>query len=98
MQITNNLNLPEPLVRAVSRHPRERRPSVISVTELIQPPQLRALSLQHEAELQEDAGDRIWAHLGTLLHGVLERNAKGLKDTVSEEALDMVRNRKIIDG
>ncbi len=87
MKITNNLNLPEPLVRAVSRHPRERKPGWISVTELIQPPQLRALTLKHESELTEDAGDRIWALLGTLLHGVLERNAKGLKDTVAEESL-----------
>lgn len=89
MQITNNLNLPEPLVRAVSRHPRRRQPGVISVTELIQPPQIRALTLRHSSELSEDAGDRIWALLGTLLHGVLERNAKGMKDTIAEESLEM---------
>lgn len=86
--ITNNLNLPEPLVRAVSRHPHERVPGRISVTELIQPPQIRALTLSHAGEINEDAGDRIWALLGTLLHGVLERNAKGLKDTIAEEALE----------
>lgn len=88
MQITNVNNLPEPLVRAVTRHPRESSPNRISVSELIQPPQLRALAKQHEGNLTEDAGDRIWSLLGTLLHGVLERNAKGLKDTVSEEALE----------
>lgn len=88
MRITNNLNLPAPLVRAVTRHPRERKPNVISVTELIQPPQLRALSLKHSDEIQEDASDRIWSLLGTLLHGVLERNAKGLKDTIAEETLE----------
>lgn len=88
MQITNVNKLPEPLVRAVTRHPRERKPNVISVTELIQPPQLRALTLAHGAEVVEDASDRIWALLGTLLHGVLERNAKGLKDTIVEEQLE----------
>lgn len=88
MQITNLSNLPEPLVRAVTRYPRERIPGRISVTELIQPPQLRALSIAHEGEISEDAGDRIWALLGTLLHGVLERNAKGLKDTIAEEQLE----------
>lgn len=88
MKITNNLNLPEPLVRAVTRHPRERKPNVISVSELIQPPQLRALTLKHADEITEDASDRIWSLLGTLLHGVLERNAKGLKDTIAEETLE----------
>lgn len=88
MQITNNSNLPEPLVRAVTRHPRESVPNRISVSELIQPAQIRALAKMHEASLTEDAGDRIWALLGTLLHGVLERNAKGMKDTISEEALE----------
>lgn len=89
MKITNLNNLPEPLVRAVTRHPRKREPNVISVTELIQPPQLRALTLAHAGEIIEDASDRIWALLGTLLHGVLERNAQGLKDTISEEQLEV---------
>ncbi len=89
MRITNLNNLPEPLVRAVTRHPRRREPNVISVSELIQPPQLRALALAHANEIVEDASDRIWALLGTLLHGVLERNAQGLKDTISEEELEV---------
>lgn len=88
MIVTNINNLPEPLVRAVTRHPRERIPGRISVSELIQPPQLRALSVKHDSELSEDASDRLWSLMGTLLHGVLERNAKGLKDTISEEALE----------
>lgn len=87
-RITNIHNLPEPLVRAVTRHPHDHVPGRISVTELIQPPQLRALSLAHKDEISEDASDRIWALLGTLLHGVLERNAKGLKDTIAEEELE----------
>jgi len=85
--ITNNLNLPAPLVQAVTRHPRERVPNRISVTELIQPPQIRALTLKHEAQIQEDAGDRLWALLGTLLHGALEVHAQGLKNLVSEGKL-----------
>lgn len=89
MKITNQAGLPEPLVRAVSRHSHEHVPNTISVTSLIQPPQIRALTLKHDGELSEDAGDRIWALLGTLLHGVLERNAKGLKDTVTEEELSI---------
>ncbi|MEK6280281.1 MAG: hypothetical protein AABN95_07980 [Acidobacteriota bacterium] len=88
MLITNTNNLPAPLVMAVTRHPRENTPGRISVSELIQPPQIRALSRLHDAELTEDASERIWALLGTLLHGILERNARGLKNTISEEALE----------
>lgn len=85
--ITNNLNLPAPLVQAVTRHPRERKPNRISVTELIQPPQIRALTLRHDGEISEDSSDRIWALLGTLLHGALETHAQGLKNLVSEGTL-----------
>lgn len=87
MEITNNLNLPEPLVRAVSRHPRKHDPNSISVSELILPPQIRALSVTHDAELSEDAGDRIWAMLGTLMHHALEKNAKGLSNVMAEQEL-----------
>lgn len=87
MNLTNRLGLPAPLVKAVTRHGHERKPNRISVTEMIQPPQIRALSIRHESSIEEDAGDRIWSLLGTLLHGVLERNAQGLKDAITEEAL-----------
>lgn len=87
-RITNVHNLPEPLVKAVTRHPHERVEGRISVTELIQPPQLRKLSIDHKDEIIEDAGDRIWSLLGTLLHGVLERNARDMENAVVEEALE----------
>lgn len=86
-KITNVLKLPEPLVRAVTRHPHDRIKNRISVSELIQPPQIRKLTIDHKDEIVEDASDRIWSLLGTLLHGVLERNAQGMKDTISEEEL-----------
>lgn len=89
MQITNNHNLPAPLVRAVSRHPRDRQPDTISVSELIQPIQLRALTLRHHAQLSEDASDRIWALLGDLLHYALEKNAKGLPNVITEQELSI---------
>lgn len=74
-------------MRAVSRHLREEAPDRISVTELIQPPQIRALSRKHDSSLSEDASDRIWSLLGTLLHGALEQNAQGLKNLISEGEL-----------
>jgi hypothetical protein len=90
--ITNNFQLPAPLVQAVTRHPRERVAARISVTELIQPPQIRALTLRHESQIREDASDRLWALMGTLLHGALEVHAQGLKNLVSEGKLTTVVN------
>lgn len=89
MKITNRLNLPAPLVNAVTRHPRERKPNTISVSELIQPPQLRALVQRYDSELEEDASDRLWALLGTLLHGVMEEHAKTVEGAVTEQELSM---------
>jgi hypothetical protein len=88
VKITNVNGLPEPLVRAVSRHAREHLPNHISVTELIQPPQLRALARKYDSELSEDASDRIWALLGTLLHQALEQHAQGLANLISEGFLE----------
>jgi hypothetical protein len=89
MQITNKAGLPAPLVAAVTRHPRPRRPNTISVSELIQPPQIRALTQKHYEGLTEDAADRIWALLGTLMHAALEGHAKALPNVISEEELSM---------
>ncbi len=73
MQITNLTRLPEPLVAAVSRK-REPQPGQISVTELISPPQMRALTLKHWNDLTEDASERIWATMGQLMHKLLEEH------------------------
>lgn len=90
MLITNNSNLPEPLVRAVTmRGDRKREPNTISVTQLIQPPQIRGLAMQYDSELTEDASDRIWALLGQLMAQALEKNAQGLDDHLAEEQLEL---------
>lgn len=86
MQITNLTNLPEPLVSAVSRK-REPRPGQISVTELISPPQMRALTLRHWAELTEDASDRIWATMGQLMHKLLEEHGRESNEHLIEHTL-----------
>ena len=66
---------------------RPRRPKRISVTELITPPQLRALTLKHWDDLQEDASDRIWAAVGTLMHTMLEKHGD-ISDHLSEQFLE----------
>ncbi|HEX8556717.1 MAG TPA: PD-(D/E)XK nuclease family protein [Pyrinomonadaceae bacterium] len=75
MIITNKTNLPAPLVSVVSQE-RMPRPDVISVTQLIGPPQIRLLTLNHWGELEEDASDRIWSTMGRLMHQLLESHAR----------------------
>lgn len=88
MKITNITGLPEPLVAAVSQ---VRKPLLnqISVTELIGPPQIRQLSLKHWDEITEDASERLWAAIGTLMHQLLERHAD-LPGYQSERTLETV--------
>jgi len=86
MQITNLTNLPEPLVSAVSGSRRPAR-GQISVTELIKPPQMRALTLAHWHELSEDASDRIWAALGQLMHKLLEEHGRDSATHLAEHTL-----------
>jgi hypothetical protein len=86
MQITNLTNLPGPLVSAVVGQ-REPQPGHISVTELISPPQMRALMLKHWHELTEDAADRIWATLGQLMHKLLEEHGRESAEHLAEHTL-----------
>lgn len=79
MKLTNHYNLPAPLVAALA-YDDYVCSTRYSVTRLIQPPQLRILTERHEAELTEDASDRIWRMFGKVAHGVLERAAQSVID------------------
>jgi hypothetical protein len=84
MKVTNKHNLPEAVYNAVSKvfPPRSGR---ISVTDLINPPCMRTLKMQHWAELEEDAADRIWLLFGSAIHSVLEGGAP--EDSLAEEKM-----------
>jgi hypothetical protein len=97
MQITNLTRLPEPLVNAVSRK-REPRQGIISVTELISPPQMRALTLKHWSELTEDASDRIWATMGQLMHKLLEEHGRESREHLIEHTLTSEVEGLIVTG
>lgn len=70
--ITNRQGLPAPLVNAIRNDPYSRGDSDISVTQLIQPPQLRRLLKGRQVE--EDAADCVWRLLGQAMHTILERD------------------------
>src|SRR3990167_135325 len=75
MRITNNYKLPWQLVKAVESFEHHKRGD-FSITELLQPTQLWALRKRHDAELEEDAADRLWVLLGQGLHKVLDMGGK----------------------
>lgn len=87
MKITNNYDLPEAVVRAVTQDPYTYTGN-ISVTQLISPPQLRWLFIRHNDKLEEDVVDNIWRLLGSAVHGILERAVSKHSADLQEERLD----------
>ena len=73
MKLTNRLGLPDAIVKAVANHGYERGDADYTVTQLLNPPRIAALTRQHWNDIEEDVSDRIWALLGTVVHGILER-------------------------
>jgi len=75
MKFTNNLNLPQPLVDAVTNDPYNAGDCEISVTGLINAPRRRQLLKKYDDQIEEDISDRLWALFGQVGHTILERAA-----------------------
>lgn len=73
MQLTNRLNLPQPICEAVKNDDYSRGDADISVTSLIGPPRIEMLRRKHEHELVEDVAENIYALMGKSIHNILER-------------------------
>lgn len=86
MKITNRLNLPDAVVKAIQsgRAKYSKGASDYSTTELQQPPRIRCLKKRHEDEIEEDASDMIYAIQGQIGHALLEMAAEGDNDIVEK--------------
>jgi len=75
MIITNKLNLPVGLVKAVSteRHNADR---CISATTLLQGVKQIVLTDRHWDDLADDVSDRVWAVFGSAVHSLLEHEGE----------------------
>lgn len=71
MKYTNKLGLPSPIYNAIAHDGYSRGNANISVTELINPPRIRALRRDHDHELEVDVSECGFMLLGTLLHELL---------------------------
>ena len=74
MKITNNYDLPAPLVSAIINDPYEKVGN-ISVTRLIGAPRKHQLENRHDVEITQDATDFLWSLLGQSVHEVFRRAA-----------------------
>lgn len=84
MNMTNKLRLPDVIVRAIANDSYTKGEADISVTELLTPPQMRRLKMQHADELVEDASDRIYSLMGQSLHTIIERASAGDAGVLAE--------------
>lgn len=71
-QITNVKGLPQPVVDAI-KYDTYKVGGDISVTTLIDAPQIRILKRAHRHQITEDVSEMLWALMGTCVHMVLER-------------------------
>ena len=75
MKITNKLNLPFGLVKAVSTE-RHNAENCISATTLLQGIKQIILTERHWDELEDDVSDRVWAIWGQAVHSLLEHEGE----------------------
>lgn len=87
MKIKNSFGLPETLVRAVMDDEYDRGDAVLSVTQLISSPRIVLLQDLNADNLESDVVDRIPSLLGTAVHKIVEKGAKGLENHIVEERL-----------
>ena len=96
MKLTNLYGIPEAFQRFEEAHPYDPGPANISVTSLIDSPQIRRLRREHAEDISEDVSDRIYAILGTAVHAILEDGAA--PDQIVEERLFAEFSGQMISG
>lgn len=85
MKITNNFNLPLPIVFAIKNPSYSKGNADLSATELMGSPRISLLRKKHWDEIEMDAADGVFSLFGTAVHHILE---KGLHDNhINEERL-----------
>lgn len=88
MRITNSMNLPQPFVSAASSDYRYT-PKRYSATSLLKGVRQCILERRHDAEIEQDVSDMVWAIFGTAVHGILE----GAQETSTQ----LKENKLVVD-
>ena len=87
MEITNEANIPDVIVKAIEGDPYSRGESDISVTELIAPPRIISLRRKHKDQISAEAIDLVWSLYGRVMHNILEQAGESVQDIITEERL-----------
>jgi hypothetical protein len=72
MKITNKFNIPQTFVNVVKRPQYTKGDVNLSVTELLNSPQIVQLRTKHIDELETDVSEMVWSLFGTAVHNILE--------------------------
>lgn len=92
MKYTNKQNLPEPLVKAITKETYDKGESDYSVTELIGPPRKAEILRRHGDEIVVDVSTEIHRVMGQVVHEILERAG------VPERRFAITIGDKIVSG
>ena len=96
MNLTNKHNLPEVLVAAIKNDSYTKGDADISVTQLIDSPQIRFLREKHP-DRENDVSDMIYAFFGQSVHAMLER-IPDLEGVTKEQRLSTEIDGKVLSG
>ena len=87
MKITNKLNLPDMLQRAVEKD-YQYRDKRYSITSLLDPDRVLMLKRRHNDEIEQDVSECIWMLFGTVTHYALETGIECRENEYVEEHLE----------
>ncbi len=96
MKLTNKHNLPEAIYNIMMRDIYQPTHSRMRVTELINAPLVKELTIKHWKGLTEDCSDGLWRLLGTSVHYILESGTPD--DALGEERLNITIGDTTISG
>lgn len=97
MNLTNRHGLPQVVVDAVANDP-YRGGGDITVTKLIDAPQIKVLGGKYKDQITTDVADRIWSLLGQAVHTVLERAGIRQEGMVAEHRLNAEYGGWVLSG
>ena len=88
MHYTNKSMMPLHVLRGITHSwTHDKKDAEFSVTELLQPPKIRALKMHHKEEITDDYSSTISAFIGTAVHKMLEDANKDRDDLITEQNL-----------
>lgn len=87
MKITNNLNLPDMLVRATQKE-YQYKDKRYSITSLLDPDRVIMLKRRYNEKIEQDVSECIWMLFGTVTHYALETGIELKENEYVEEHLE----------